>query len=120
MLEKVAGCCLVEKLRSIILMEADFNANNKEIFGVNMANIRKHELMMEEIFSEIGKTAEDEGLAKILFYDIVRQCRRTAAISSVDAANCYDSIAHAIASLVFQACGVPLEGGKQCCLQFKT
>jgi hypothetical protein len=34
----------------------------------------------------------------------------TAAISSVDAANCYDSIAHAIASLIFQACGVPVEG----------
>jgi hypothetical protein len=28
----------------------------------------------------------------------------------VDAANCYDSIAHAIASLIFQACGVPTEG----------
>jgi len=28
----------------------------------------------------------------------------------VDAANCYDSIAHAIASMIFQACGVPVEG----------
>ena len=28
MLEKIPGCCLIEKLRSIILMEADFNANN--------------------------------------------------------------------------------------------
>eukprot|EP00956_Cyclotella_meneghiniana_P037467 scaffold139228_cov59-Cyclotella_meneghiniana.AAC.8 len=58
---------------------------------------------MEEIFSEVGETTEDGGLAKILAYDIVRQCRRTAAIASVDAANCYDSIAHAIASLIFQA-----------------
>lgn len=111
MLEKVAGCCLIDKLRSIILMEADYNANNKEVFGVNMMqNIRKNGLMMEEIFSEVGKTAEDGGLAKVLFYDIVRQSRKSAAISSVDAANCYDSIAHAIASLVFQACGVPVAG----------
>lgn len=111
MLEKIPGCCLIDKLRSIILMEADFNANNKEIFGVNMIeNIRKYNLMMEEIFSEIGKMAEDRGLAKILTYDIVRQCRLTAAISSVDAANCYDSIAHAIASLIFQACRVPVAG----------
>eukprot|EP00956_Cyclotella_meneghiniana_P010984 scaffold15408_cov41-Cyclotella_meneghiniana.AAC.2 len=94
-------------------MEADYNANNMEVFGVNMMdmdNIRWHGLMMEEIFSEVGKTAEDGGLAKILAYDIVRQCRKTAAIASVDAANCYDSIAHAIASLIFQACGVPVEG----------
>ena len=36
MLEKILGCCLIEKMRSIILMEADYNSNNKEIFGVNM------------------------------------------------------------------------------------
>ena len=108
MLEKTPGCCLIEKLRSIILIEADFNANNKEVFGVNMMeNVRRRGLMMEEIFSEVGKTAEDGGLAKVLFYDIVRQSCLSAAISSVDAANCYDSIAHAIASLIFQACRVP-------------
>ena len=44
------------------------------------------------------------------FCDIVRQFRLSAAISSVDAANCYDSTAHAIASLIFRAMGVPLEG----------
>jgi hypothetical protein len=66
--------------------------------------------MVKEIYSEAGKTDEDGALAKELFYNIVRQCRLTAAISSIDAANCYDSIAHAIASLIFQACGVPLEG----------
>jgi hypothetical protein len=111
MLEKVAGCCLVDKLRSILLMEADFNANNKELIGNRMMeNIRAHGLMKEEIFSELGRTAEDGALSKILFYDIVRQSRLSAAISSVDAANCYDSIAHAVASLIFQACGVPVEG----------
>eukprot|EP00956_Cyclotella_meneghiniana_P011369 scaffold15956_cov32-Cyclotella_meneghiniana.AAC.2 len=56
---------------------------------------------MEEIFSEVGKTAED-GAGSL----------QSAAIASVDAANCYDSIAHAIASLIFQACGVPVEGIK--------
>ena len=66
--------------------------------------------MMEEIFSELGRTAEDGALSETLFYDIVRCSRLAAAISSVDAANCYDSIAHAIASLVFQACGMPVEG----------
>jgi hypothetical protein len=111
MLEKIAGCSLLSKLRSILLMEADYNANNKIIYGMRMLeNVRRYGLMAEEIFSEVGKTADDGALSKVLFYDIIRQCRLTAAIASVDATNCYDSIAHAIASIIFQACGVPVEG----------
>jgi len=33
MLEKIAGICLVEKLRAIQLYEADFNCYNQFIFG---------------------------------------------------------------------------------------
>jgi hypothetical protein len=51
-------------------------------------------------------------LSKVLFYDIVRQLRLPAAISSVDASDCYDSIAHAIASLIFQSMGVLVEGAQ--------
>lgn len=110
-LEKIPGNCLVTKLRAILLMEADFNANNKLVFGDRMMDVvRKYGLMADEVFSERGRTAEDGALAKVLFYDIVRQFRISAAISSIDAANCYDSIAHAIASLIFQAMGVPIEG----------
>ena len=45
-------------------------------------------------------------MAKILFYDIVRQQRVPAVIASVDAANCYNIVAHLIASLFFQSFGV--------------
>ena len=110
-LEKLPGNCLVTKLRAILLMEADFNANNKIVFGERMMDVvRENGLMADEVFSEKGMTAEDGGLAKILFYDIARQFRIPAGISSVDAANCYGSMAHAIASLIFQAMGVPVEG----------
>ena len=54
-----------------------------------------------------NKMADDSTLCKTLFYDITRQARVPAAIASVDASNCYDRIAQAIASLVFQAFGVP-------------
>ena len=110
-LEKLPGCCLVTKLRAILLMEADYNAKNKIIYGVRMMdNARLYKLMQDEIYSEQGRTAEDGALAKIMFYDLVRQTRWPASIASIDAANCYDSIAHAIASLIFQAFGVPVEG----------
>ena len=110
MLEKMFGCRLVSKLRAILLMEADFNTANKEIFGNRMLETaRQNNLMPEEIFSERGRMATDGALAKVLFYDISRQMKKAAGIASVDASNCYDRIAHAIASLVFQAFGVSAE-----------
>jgi len=108
MLEKIFGCSLITKLRSILLMEADFNATNKVIYGVRMlANVRKYKLMPEEVYSERNRLAEDGTLSKVLFYDVVRQLRRPAGLGSVDADNCYDRIAHPMASMIFQSFGVP-------------
>ncbi len=108
MLEKVLGNTLVTKLRAILLMEADFNAANKIVYGDRMLEtVREHDMMPEEIVSEKNRMADDGTLAKTLFYDITRQARVPAAIASVDASNCYDRIAHAIASLIFQAFGIP-------------
>jgi hypothetical protein len=108
MLENTLGVTLVSKLRAILLMEAGFNATNKIEYGDRlMKNVRKHNLMPEEIFSEKNRMANDRTLCKTLFYDITRQACVPAAIASVDALNCYDRIAHAITSLVFQAFSVP-------------
>ena len=53
MLEKVFGCLLITKLCSILLMEADFNATNKVIYGIRMLhNMRKYSLMPEEVYSK--------------------------------------------------------------------
>ena len=65
--------------------------------------------MTEEIYSERNKTAYIGMLAKVIYLDIIRQTRLSAGLSSVDAAQCFDSVAHAITSLVFQAFGVPEE-----------
>jgi hypothetical protein len=83
---------------------------NKIVFGERMMdNVRKYKMMPEEIFSEKNKEATDGGISKKMFYDIARQLRRPAGLASVDAANCYDRVAHAISSLVFQAFGTSLE-----------
>lgn len=53
MLEKVMWVRLINKLRAILLMEADFNAANKILYGERiMDNVRKYKLMPDEIFSE--------------------------------------------------------------------
>ena len=70
---------------------------------------RKYGFIPEEVYSERGKTADDGTLAKVLFQDVVRQNRLTAGLALVDTDNCYDSLAHAITYLVFQAYGVPEE-----------
>ncbi len=73
MLEKIFGCSLITKLCSILLMEADFNATNKVIYGIRMLhNMRKYKLMPEEIYSEGNCLADDDTLSKVLFYNIVQ------------------------------------------------
>ena len=72
-----------------------------------LTNARNHNQMPEEIFSEKNRMADDGMLCKTLFFDIVRQAQVPAAIASVDASNCYNRIAHAMALLIFQAFGVP-------------
>ena len=110
MLEKILGCQLINKLRLILLMEADFNSTKKILFGIRMLNmVRLYGFMPNEIFSECNCTAEEGTLSKALFYDVVRQTRSAAGISSVDADNCYDRVSHAIASLVFRSFGVSKE-----------
>jgi hypothetical protein len=108
--EKMFGCALITKLWSILLKEADFNATNKIIFSQRMLQMaRKYKLMPEEVFSKRNCLADDGTLIKVLFYDILCQTRLSAGINTVDADNCYGRIAHPIASMVFQALGVPQE-----------
>ena len=108
MLEKTLGVTLVTKLRAILLMEADFNATNKIIYRNRMIEkAQEYNLMPEEIFSERNRMADNGTLSKTLFCNLARQARVPAAIASVDASNCYDRIPHAMASLIFQAFGVP-------------
>ena len=110
MFEKNPGVTLIEKLRAILLMEAYSNASYKEIFGNRILDVvRSHGFMPEEIYSEQGKTANDCPLAKVILYDIFWQARASASPRSIDAANCYTSIAHVIELPVFQDFGVPLE-----------
>ena len=55
-LEKRLGVLLVNKLRAILLMEADFNFGNKLLVGRRMMlNAIAHGLIPDEIFSTKGK-----------------------------------------------------------------
>ncbi len=109
MLEKKLGSTLVTKLRPILLVERDFNATNKILYGVQMLNnARDNNLMPKEIFSKKNCMEDDGTMCKTLFYDIAWQAKVPVAIACVEVSNCYDRIAHTMASLIFQAFGIPI------------
>ena len=72
-------------------------------------NGRQHGLMPEKIYSERGKVLDDGTPTKIIFNFMVRQTKLSAGVTPIDAANCYDSVAHTITSLTCQAFGVLVE-----------
>ena len=117
MLEKIAGVAVVTKLRAILLMEANFNFHNKLIFGKRMMDFaRRHGMVPEEIYSEKERTAEDAVLHQVLAYDIAQKKQTLLIVASVDAAQCYDRIAHGIAALSMRAVKVP-ENSIHCMLK---
>ena len=72
MLQKQANCTLVEKLHSILLMEAYFNFCNKILIGKRMMEkVQTTGHMVEEMFSDKNRTAEEGCLTKVLFYDVL-------------------------------------------------
>jgi len=72
MIKKTAGDFNVEKLRIILLFEADFNANNKWIGCVVMYKAEQEHLLANEQFGSCKfKSVIYQCLNKHLFYDLV-------------------------------------------------
>ncbi len=102
MLEKIAGVCLVKKLRAIQLYEADFNCYNQFVFGKEaMQKLTDSGYIPEELFSQKESTAKDAKFDKTLMADLSRQARQPMAIILADAAYCYDRVYHGIMLLVW-------------------
>ena len=109
MIKKKAGNAEIGALRSIVLLEADYNFNNKILGKRAMAHAEEIQALAPEQYgSRKGKTAIDQALHKRLTYDIIRQHRLPAILCSNDAKSCYDRILHPMASLAYRRAGVPL------------
>jgi hypothetical protein len=104
MLEKKQGVILVSKLCAILLMEADFNFPNKTIFGHCMMHFAedRNDIAGECTGSRQYHEATDVALNSWLFNGITWQEKCLVAIMGADLAQCYNHIAHAIASLGLQ------------------
>ena len=99
MLEKIAGVCLVKKLRAVQLYKANFNCYNQFVFGKEaMQKLTDSGYILKELFSQKGSTAKDAKFDKTLMADLSRQARQPMAIILADAACCYDRVNHVIMS----------------------
>lgn len=100
----------VDKLRSLILGEADWNMGGRFHINRNMlSGVEKLNLIPNEHYGgRKGYKATDAVLNKRLALDNIRLAKKTAAIISTDAANCYDRMVNSFISLSIQRLGVPL------------
>ena len=109
LLEKEFGNIYLDKMRAICLLEADFNWLNKLIFARRMMDQAYDTgIVPVEQFARWGTQASSGVLCKVLFCDMMRSLHEQAGIPSVDLGNCYDAVAHPLASIALQAFRVPL------------
>ena len=105
---KKAGLYDVEKLRTIVLFEADFNHNNKFLGR----EITKHAIpqrkVAKEQYSMPGKKRIDHVLNRRLIFDKTRYTKRSLAMTSCDLKSCYDRIVHEVVILSLIRAGIPL------------
>ncbi len=110
MLEKLKGNINVEKLRGVLLMEADYNFLSKLLLGVRlMRSVEARQGFPEELAgSRKRHEAIDVALNRKLVSDMMRQLKRPGTITGVDAASCYDRIVHSIVILIARHEGLSL------------
>ncbi len=107
MLEKTPCNFNVEKLRIILLFEADFNANNKWLGRAIMFNAETLDLLADEQYGSCRqKAAVLQCLNKGLFYDLLQQWKKPVVLCLNDAKSCYDRITLLAAALCLCRLGV--------------
>ena len=106
MLLKKEGLFLLDKLRTIVLYESDFNHENKRLGREAMNLALDKNMIAEEQYSRPGRSAQDNALNKRLMFDHQRMKRQPFAICACDLKSCYDRIVHNAASLALQRVGV--------------
>ncbi len=110
LLKKVFENIYIDKMQAICLLEANFNCLNKFVFAKQMMDKAfQRDIIPAEQIAKRGSQATEGVLTSGLFCDIARALHKTAAIESVDLANCYDAVACPIASIAlksFKVCKV--------------
>ena len=107
---KKEGNYNVERLRTIVLLEGDYNMNNKTMSRTLMRKAEADGTFAPEQYGSRNRhSAPSVSLNNRLTDDIMRQTRRGGAYVSNDAKSCYDRIVHSVLSLSLRRMGVARE-----------
>ena len=109
MILKKEGNTKLDKLRTLVLFEADFNHNNKHFGRKMMHHARDKQFLATEQYSTPGKKCIDHVVNQKLYFDLVRYQKSSASMADVDLKSCYDRVAHAPAYLAMRSYGIPSE-----------
>jgi hypothetical protein len=74
-----------------------------------MDSAESHEKIPEDIFARRGYQAIEVGICRALTFDIMRQKHTAGSDASLDAGNCYDRLAHNMASIVCKRHGMAIK-----------
>ena len=107
---KKSGVYDVEKMRTLQLMVAEFNMNNKKLGRDAMTNAEEaNKLPDEQAGSRKNHQLSMAALNKVLTMDLLRLLRQAGGLCSNDAKSCYDRIVHWIAIVCLMRFGMPYE-----------
>ena len=107
MILKAPEVYFLDKLRTIVLYEADFNHENRRLGKDAMQSALDSDLIAAEQFSRPGRSAQDNALAKRLVFDHFRFLKHPFGMCACDLKSCYDRVVHTAASIALQRVGVP-------------
>ena len=109
MILKKEGNTNLDKLRTLVLFESDFNHNNKFLGRQMMHHLGDRKFLAKEQYSTPGKKCIDHVVNRKLYFDLIRYQKSSAAMAGVDLKSCYDRVAHAPAYLAMRSYGIPSE-----------
>ena len=99
---------LAEKLRTILLLEADFNMNNKALGADAMKMGEANGWFVRDNYGgRKDMQAVEVSLNAQLLFNSIWARRGRAVIMSNDAKGCYDRIAHTVVNLALRRLGIP-------------
>ena len=106
-IEKKPGEKRVTKMRTIQMMNSEFQSNNKRVGKAAMAYAERHNLIPPGQFGSRKKhQAIDLALSKRLTWDLLLLQRRSAGWISNDAKSCFDRIVHWVAIISLMRYGI--------------
>ena len=113
MILKKANVFILQKMRTICLLNAEFNINNQWVGRLCMQKAESDLLLASEQYgSRKHKDASTAALNKKLAFDYLRLMRKPGILIFNDASKCYDRIVHSFAILAMLRTGLLYETAK--------